>query len=211
VTRNGSGRLVGIALLTVGLAGAGAAHAAERYVAELHPLNADALGRSASGTAMFDVEDGRLTITVLANGLAPGVMHLQHYHGLPEGKDATCPTPQADTNGDGLIDLVETEPMAGTTMVPFHADPASLEIASDTYPIANEEGTIRYKQAVPVDDLERALADKFGVSGLALEERVVFLHGTAPDTDLPASVQSLPDVPAQVTLPIACGTIERAE
>lgn len=148
---------------------------------------------------------------VIANGLAPGIMHLQHFHGFPEGKDATCPTPQAGTNGNGFVDLVETEPMAGTTLVPFHANPASLEIASDTYPIANELGTIRYRQTVPVDELERALADQPGMPELALEKRVVLLHGTAADADLPASMASLPDVPAQVTLPIACGIIERAE
>lgn len=201
--------LVGISLLALsGFIGTSAAQ--ERYVAELRPLNAEALGRSAGGTATLHVEDGRLTITVAADGLAPETMHLQHYHGFPEGKDASCPTPQADTNGDGFIDLIETEATAGTTMVPFHDDPASLDIASETYPVATEEGAVRYSQTVAVDELERALEDKFGVSELALERRVVFLHGTAPDADLPESVRSLPGVPAQATLPVACGAIERA-
>jgi hypothetical protein len=211
MSRNGVASLAGIALLTAGFAVAGAAHAAERYVAKLRPLNAKALDRSASGTAILAVEGGRLRITVAASGLAPGVMHMQHYHGFPGGQDATCPTPQADANGDGFVDLVETEPMAGTTMVPFNAEPANLEIASDTYPVASKEGTIRYKQTVTIEGLEKALKKRFGTPELVLDKRVVFLHGTAPNTDLPSSVQSLPRVPAQVTLPVACGIIEPAD
>ena len=69
--------------------------------------------------------------------------------------------PAADKNGDGIIDLIETEPMSGTTMVPFHDNPVSMQIVN------------------------------------------------FPATKLPATVASLDDVPAQVTLPIACGKIEK--
>jgi hypothetical protein len=44
---------------------------------------------------------------------------------------------------------------------------------------------------------------------LDLDRRVVFIHGVPAATALPASVQSLGTVPAQVTLPIACGKIGR--
>jgi len=37
----------------------------------------------------------------------------------------------------------------------------------------------------------------------------VYIHGVLPNTKLPASVASLGTIPAQVTLPIACGKIER--
>jgi hypothetical protein len=199
-----------VLLLSLGLALACPPAGAEEYTAELSPLNAEAIGRSASGTATFNIEGDRLTITIEADGLAPDIIHLQHYHGFPDGTDATCPTPAADTNGDGIVDLLETEPMAGTTMVPFHAEPASLEIPSKTYPIADAEGSVRYEQAVAVGELKEALRSKFNGAGLDLEKRVVFIHGMPPDAELPESAQSLPDVPAQVTIPAACGTIERA-
>jgi hypothetical protein len=199
-----------VLLVGLGFAVAGPPARAEEYTAKLSPLNAEAMiGQSASGTATFKIEGDRLTISVEADGLAPGIMHLQHYHGFQDGKDATCPTPAADVNGDGVIDLLETEPMAGTTMVPFHAEPASLQIPSDTYPTANAAGAIRYEQAVSMRELEAALRSKFNGAGLDLEKRVVFIHGVAPDAALPTSVQSLPGVPAQVTIPVACGTIER--
>lgn len=209
MTRNEVARLITVALLTTGFAQAGVAQAAEQYVAELMPLNATSPDLTVGGTVTFTVDAGQLMITTTADGLAPRIMHMQHYHGFPGGDAATCPLPPADTNGDGYIDLIETEPMAGTTMVPLHEDPASLTIASDTYPTADESGAVRYQQGVSIDRLRQALGDKFGIPELELEKRVVFLHGVAPDTGLPASVQSLPGVPAQMTLPVACGVIER--
>jgi hypothetical protein len=206
-------RLCGASLLAVAcLTGpAAAAQAAERFTADLSPVNAEALGLSASGIATFAIEDGQLAIEVDADGLAPGIAHIQHTHGFPDGQDATCPTAQADTNGDGFVDLMEAMAAAGTTMVPFHGELPSLAIPSKTYPVANEEGATHYRQTVAVGDLEQALEQKFGAGELALDSRVVLVHGVPADTDLPATVQSLPDVPAQVTLPVACGVIKPAE
>ncbi len=186
-----------------------ASNAAEHFVAKLHPLNAGKIGTSASGEARLDITDGTLSIAIDLEGVPPGLMHLQHFHGFPNGNDATCPAAGADSNGDGYIDLIETEPASGTTMVPFHAHPATLEIPNDTYPVADKAGAAHYKQTESVSGLENALKDKFKSPVLALEKRVIYVHGVASGTNLPASVQSLPGVPAQVTLPIACGKIEK--
>jgi hypothetical protein len=52
--------------------------------------------------------------------MSPNVEHLQHLRGFAKGdRKAKCPAARNDTDGDGLIDLIETEPVAGTTMVPF--------------------------------------------------------------------------------------------
>jgi hypothetical protein len=40
---------------------------------------------------------------------------------------------------------------------------------------------------------------------------VVFIHGIPAASKLKASVASLGPIPAQVTLPIACGEIKRAK
>lgn len=184
--------------------------AADHFVAKLQPLNADKIGTSASGTADFRIVDGKLITTIDLNGLPPDLMHLQHFHGFVDGKDAVCPTSAADANKDGYVDLIETEPLAGTTMVPFHAHPASLEIANNSYPKAGKDGVAHYSQNESVAALETALKDKFK-TGLELEKRVVFIHGIANTAALPDSVKSLPGVPAQVTIPIACGKIEAAK
>jgi hypothetical protein len=180
---------------------------AERYIAHLTPLNADKIGTSATGTAKLEVVDGKLTVTIDLAGLTPSLMHLQHFHGFPDGKDAVCPAAKQDTNGDGYIDLIETEPVAGVTMLPFHSHPATLEIPNDTYPAADKSGAAHYEHTDSVDELEKALKEKFNAP-LALAKRVIFIHGVANDAKLPNSVKSLPGVPAQVTLPVACGKIE---
>ena len=133
----------------------------------MQPLNADKIGRSASGTASFEIKDGNLTIEIDASGLTPGLLHMQHFHGFPDGKNAECPTSAADVNGDGYVDLLETEPASGTTMVPFHAHPATLEIPSDTYPVADKSGAFHYQKTESVEKLEKGLQEKFKAPGLA--------------------------------------------
>ncbi|HEY9037716.1 MAG TPA: hypothetical protein VIN05_02070 [Roseovarius sp.] len=182
------------------------------WQAELSPLNAGTTGSEAGGTATLTVSGDTLTIQIDATGTAPDLMHLQHFHGFAEGGETSaCPAADSDTNGDGIIDLIETEPGAGITMVPFHADPASMEIVADTYPAADSDGAYSYEQAVSLSALEEAFAAKFPGQQLDLDRRVIFLHGVPEGTDLPETVQSLGDVPAHVTLPIACGEIVAAE
>lgn len=198
--------------LTVSV-GMGAAQEADRtWSAELTPLNVETTKDEASGTATLTVSGDTLTIKVDATGTAPGMMHLQHFHGFTDGDAASaCPGADADANGDGIIDLIETEAEAGVTMVPFHDDPASMEIVADTYPTADDAGSYSYEQSVAFPALEERFAEAFPGQQLDLDRRVIFLHGVPEGTDLPDTVQSLGDIPAQVTLPIACGTIVRSE
>jgi hypothetical protein len=200
-------RIAAIAPFVIAMSAA-PSFAAERFTAKLQPMNADKIGTSTTGTATFEIADGKLSIAIDLAGLPPNMMHLQHFHGFPDGKAASCPTGAADTNGDGYIDLVETEPFAGTTMMPFHAHPVTLEIANDSYPVADKNGVSHYTDTVSVADLDAALKAKFKAPSLALDKRVIFIHGVANSPALPTSVKSLPGVPANVTIPIACGKIE---
>jgi len=179
------------------------------YVAHLAGLNSKVTGSTASGEARFTIKGDSLTIQIDANGLPPGMMHLQHFHGFTDNHEANCATAAADANGDGIIDLLETEPMSGTTMVPFHDDPVSMQIVNDTYPKASANGSYHYEKTVSLSALKAAFAKAFNDPALDLDRRVVYIHGIFPATKLPASVASLDDIPAQVTLPIACGKIEK--
>lgn len=137
--------------------------------------------------------------------MAPG-MRLQHLHGFTDGREASCPGPDADRNGDGTIDLVETEASAGITLTPLHEQPASLDIEAEMYPVAEgPRGTIDYEATADVDALRSALAESYDIDAIDVERRVIFLHGVPEETELPATVRSLPGVPAHVTVPIACG------
>jgi hypothetical protein len=178
------------------------------YVAHLHPMNSKITNHRTTGQARFTVDGDSLTISINVKDAAPGLTHWQHFHGFKDNRDATCATPAADKNRDGIIDLIETEPASGTTMVPFIDDPVSMNVAEGMYPKASADGTYQYRQTVSLKALKAAFAKAFDGAKLDLDRRVVLIHGT-PKT-LPASVASLGPIPAQVTLPIACGTIERS-
>jgi hypothetical protein len=136
-------------------------------------------------------------------------MHLQHIHGYVEedASFASCPLSGADANDDDIVDLIETQDFTGITLIPLHEDPVSLAIQSETYPTANEDGEIDYMQSVSLEELEQALQETHDIESLDLAQRTVFVHGVSPDADLPDTAESLPDVPAHVTLPVACGEV----
>lgn len=177
------------------------------YVAQLSGLNDSVTGRAAMGEARFALRGDQLVITVDVSGVPGGMAHWQHVHGFVDGHASSCPTAASDANGDGIIDLTETEPVAGTTMVPLHGDPVSLDIPRDAYPAAAATGALAYTDTVSLAALQEAFGKTFNGQPLSLGHRVIFVHGVPATTELPASVASLGPIPAQVTLPIACGTI----
>lgn len=184
-------------------------HAGTTYVAHLRALNASVTGMQTTGEARFTITGDTLTIDVTVQHAPPDIAHLQHFHGFPNGKSAICATAAADANHDGIVDLIETEPYSGTTMVPFTDDPVSMEIVTDSYPKTSASGSYHYVKTVSRKALEAAFSKKYPGQKLDLASRVVYVHGVPPSSKLPASVASLGTIPAQVTIPIACGKIEK--
>jgi len=181
------------------------------YVARLDALNTTVTGSKAAGEATLTIKGDSLTIAVNASGVPKDIEHWQHFHGFTDGRAAACPAPSADANHDGIIDVVETGAAAGTTMVPFSGDPVSMDVPHGTYPKASATGTLQYRQTVSLSALEAAFAKAFDGQKLDLDRRVVFVHGIPAASKLQASVASLGPIPAQVTLPIACGKITRVK
>ncbi len=179
------------------------------YTAELHPMNTAVTKRQTTGEARFTVVGDSLTISLDVKGAPPEVIHWQHFHGFTDDRSASCATASADANNDGIVDLIETEPASGTTMVPFIDDPVSMQVAEGTYPKASSRGTYKYRATVSLAALDAAFGKAFEGAKLDLDRRVVLVHGVGEAVTLPASVASLGTIPAQVTLPIACGRIER--
>ena len=177
------------------------------YVAPLAALNTSATGQPASGEARFVLNGDRLVITVNATGVPAGIAHWQHIHGFADGRAAGCPTMAADTNADSLVDLIETGPLAGETMIPLNRDPVTMNIPQETYPVASATGSLSYTDTVSFSALQQAFAKHFPGQQLSLDHRVVFLHGVPDSTRLPATVASLGPIPAHVTLSIACGVL----
>ncbi|MBP2057538.1 hypothetical protein J2Z60_000709 [Lactobacillus colini] len=183
----------------------------ERYRAEILPLNADKIGTKAHGTAEFSVDGDTLHISLEMFDTPANVQHWEHFHGFPDGKDASVPTAQQDVNHDGYIDLVETEPVSGTTMVPLDAAPHEMCIPNDNYPVADDQGHYSYEKDVPYQKLLDKFKEAFGGSELDLDKRVVYVHGVPDSLVLPDTVAGkINDKYDQhVTLPIAAGKIEK--
>ncbi len=191
-------------------AGAKGRHAPVRavYIAHLAPMNVAAVGSKTTGEARFEVRGDKLIIDIKVRGAPPDITHWQHFHGFKDGRVATCPSSSADKNGDGIIDLIETGPASGTTMVPFDDAPAKMDVAHGVYPRASADGSYSYHEVVSLKALRAAFAKAFGTRRIDLDRRVVYIHGVPADTKLPPTVASLGPIPAHVTLPIACGRIE---
>lgn len=181
------------------------------YTADIQPLNESVTGRSPNGSATLEIKGDSLTISVEMMDLPPDMMHLQHYHGFLDGTRARCAGMDQDDNNDGIIDLIETEQVSGITLVPFHDNPASLQIKTETYPMADQNGNFSYKKTVSLVELKNNLRETHNIEEIQIENRVVYIHGISQDESLPETVQSLPDVPAHITLPIACGELKLVE
>lgn len=193
--------------LTAPLSGVAAEPGHAMYEAQLAAMNSGVTGSKTTGTATFTVNGDDLTIRIKVKGASPDTVHWQHFHGFKDGTPAACPGPDADANHDGIIDLIETGKASGTTMVPFITDPASMDVAHGTYPTADADGNYTYTETVSLKALEAAFGKAFPGQKLDLAHRVVYIHGVPAATKLPDTVQSLGPIPAQVTLPIACGRI----
>ena len=179
------------------------------YVANLHPMNAraqqaldpdpedGALG-VARGKATFTIRGDLLTATVHAEGLEPNMIHPQHIHEADR-----CPPGSADVNRDGFVDVIEGVPFYGPIMVPL--DNNLADTSSNAFPMAfGRKGVLEYRASDSKSAIEAMLGHP-----LALETRHVVLHGVDLNTWLPPTVKSLPGLPAQLTLPVACGEIRR--
>jgi hypothetical protein len=178
------------------------------YVARLLPINRKASGMSAEGEMRFTVHGDSLTIAVRVGGVPANIEHWQHFHGFPDGHQANCATIAADTSRDGYIDIRETEPVMGTTMVPFNADPVGMDIPTHDYPHADAKGNYVYDKTVSLVALQRAFGMKYG-GEIDLTKRVAQVHGVPESVALPKRVASLGTLSSRITIPLACGAIKR--
>lgn len=184
------------------------------YVAELVPLNPRVQNQLdpdprtprgvAQGKAYFRVVNGDLQAVVDVAGAEPADaafpegLHPQHIHAADQ-----CPTMADDVNGDGIVDVIEGLPKYGPIMIPLDNNLADTSSQIPGFPLATgDRGTYHYTSSAPVAAIEAALGHPLG-----LATRHVVIHGVDLATPLPSSVKSLPGLPAQITLPIACGEL----
>ena len=194
-----------VALLVVSaayLSLAPAAFAQDMFQADLAPLN----NSGASGTANLALEGDQLTTDIASEGLAPGLPHAQHIHGLEQAM-SECPTILNDQNGDNLVNTTEGEPSYGPILTSFTTEgDTSPEsgLAVDRFPVADENGNLTYDRTfgVPTN-----VADRLGE--FAIVQHGVDLNGNGVYDEEAAGPSDLdPSLPQEATIPANCGVIE---
>lgn len=158
------------------------------YTVDFTALN----GSGVSGSADLSLMGDQLTVQIYATGLEPNMVHPQHIHGFSENKgNSTCPTPAADTNGDGVIDLVEGLPSYGGVLL-------ELYVPIDEFPVADANGLLTYERTFNLGETEFAEeGELLSESDLSpLQNRTIVLHGMTVNGEYIA------------TLPVACGQIK---
>ena len=164
---------------------------AKMYTVDFGALNNSGVSGSAELTLMGD----QLTVKVNATGLEPNRVHPQHIHGFADNKgNSTCPTPAADTNGDGLVDLVEGLPSYGGVLL-------ELYVPIDEFPVADANGVLTYERTFTLGTTEFVEeGELISQSDLSpLQNRTIVLHGMTVDGEYVA------------TLPVACGEIKPSQ
>ena len=194
----------GVALVFVGAAYMSltpVAFAQDMFQADLDPLN----NSGASGTANLALEGDQLTTDIASEGLAPGLPHAQHIHGL-EQAISECPTILNDQNGDNLVNTTEGEPSYGPILTSLTTEgdtsPESA-LAVDRFPVANEDGTLSYGRTfgVPTNVADRLEEFAIVQHGVDLNGNGVYDEEAAGPSDLD------PSLPQEATLPANCGVI----
>lgn len=141
-----------------------------------------------SGFATFVVESNSLGVYLQVADLDPGINHLQHIHAYSQ-----CPSPGvADTNQDGLIDIVEAQAVAGPPVLPltndlFQSSPNRNNIPVQNYPMPSNDGSLTYVNTIPLNKAISALK-------------------SAPPSPTPSGSPSATPTPSSSTTPVSAGT-----
>jgi hypothetical protein len=114
-----------------------------------------------TGTATLTATDsGALRVVIDARGQVPGLPHAQHIHGAMGGGHFMCPSPENDTDGDGLLTNEEASGEYGKVFLALttkgDTSPKS-GLAVDRMPVADASGRIHYERTIPADQLPDGL------------------------------------------------------
>ncbi|WP_349367687.1 hypothetical protein [Salinarimonas sp.] len=175
---------------------------------DVAPLNdAQTTNQGPHGEVRIATLGDRLEIAVYARGLEPG-MHRVHVHGFTgdDPQAARCPTPAADINDDGWVDLAEARLVTGEALIPITTDTVSLTYDEDWYPEAGTWGVLDFETRVMTEELRTAVRERHGTP-LALTRRVVLIHGVSPETELPVTVYAPQGSSAHAATPVACAML----
>jgi hypothetical protein len=172
----------------------------------------------APGTHMesnITIAGDTIRVKVEGQDLPPTSTHNQFIY-----SGNSCPGPDADNNGDGLIDYQELTAHTGDILIPLDDDLSSQDNGVQ-FPSSNGSGNYTYEESASLEDVVSDLRepdtdpdDDIGKIGpderLNLGGRVLVIHGVDRGVELPASVVAREGLSTTESLPIACSVIERS-
>jgi hypothetical protein len=197
-------RLLAVPSLALGMLALSAAPALAAdgsYSSTLGQLN----GSTGAGTITVDVKGDQATVNLQVSGLAETFMdgpypHVQHIHGGAEG---VCPTPAADTNGDGVVNTTEGAPSYGGIVTTLSTSGGTGPEEGLNVKLGGQGGSYTIQRTFEVNADTKAALE----AGTA----VVVVHGLDPATLSPAAQEAksdlTPDLPLAATSPALCGTL----
>lgn len=182
------------------------------YRAVLSPVNTK-LVPNTTGTIEVRIDGDEVVIESTVAGAPAGVKHFQNIM-----TNSECPTDASDTNGDGVVDIVEGGASFGKILIPLDSNISDQLLGNDFGPIANGAGAYVYRKSTSFaqlmadlnaddPDTEDFFAKLSSSQNLTLSKRVVVVHGVSRNSDLPATVATLRDADADQLVPIACGKL----
>lgn len=165
------------------------------YTAALDALNDSGV----SGMATVTVEGDQLTVSIDAAGTVAEQVHAQHIHGGTDGLSSTCPTMDADSDGNGRISVSEGASSYGGILVPLDGSLDAAEGLGDleTFPVATANGAYTYDGSIDTGNL--AVNEDRSFADLSLTNHAIVVHGRRVDGEYAA------------TLPVACGPLNLDE
>lgn len=190
-------------LLAMGGAPAMADGADGTYSTNLGQLN----GTTGTGSFTVTVEGNQATVDLQVSGLAETFMdgpypHVQHIHGGAEG---TCPTADADENGDEIINTSEGAPFYGGILTTVGTSGDTSPAAGLDLTLGGQGGNYTIQRTFEINQ-ETQDALKAGTA-------VMVVHGLDPATatgteeafNSPSDLE--PSLPLGATSPALCGTL----
>lgn len=165
------------------------------YSTQLTELN----GSGAQGHATLVSKRGELRVNLDVSGLLAGAVHLQHIHGFSAGTVASCPTLEQDTDGDGLINLLEGAAVYGPILVNLGQDVGSSFSYSRVFDAA---------PAQPLDE-KHIIVHGVDVDGDGKLDGQRDINGDGMIGGTDNGVLNLTEAAFELTLPALCGELSR--
>ncbi|WP_246456030.1 hypothetical protein [Nocardioides mesophilus] len=180
-----------------------AAHAdtGTTYQTTLNAIN----GSGGSGSFTMTVNGNQATVDESFSGLADqfngaAYPHVQHIH---IGAQGTCPTMDADQNGDGVISTTEGAPSYGGIGVTLSTKGDTSPAAGTDLKVAPAGGSVDYHRTFTLDSKT--------MSALEAGTGVIVVHGLDPATlsqeAQDAKSDLVPSLPLAATSPALCGAL----